>query len=112
MIVLVCGGRDFDDQEYINATLDRLHKKYRFTHLVHGEARGADSCAAYWAEANGVQPVACKALWDFHGRPAGAIRNRAMLALGARRVIHFPGNRGTADMVAAAKAAGIKTVKG
>lgn len=49
MIVLVCGGRDYTDAKYLNRRLDELHAKLRFTHLIHGNAKGADTLADDWA---------------------------------------------------------------
>jgi hypothetical protein len=38
MKFLVCGGRDFDDAEFLFRTLDDLHREHRFTDMVQGAA--------------------------------------------------------------------------
>lgn len=112
MIVLVCGGRAYDDATFLIQFMDAQHKIYRFTHVLHGNARGADTLADAWAVARGIQPVACKALWSYHGpRSAGPIRNSAMAALNPHIVIAFPGGSGTAHMVSIARERGIKVIE-
>ena len=55
--------------------------------------------------ANGVVVEEFKADWDKFGRAAGPIRNAQMLREGKPDlVVAFPGGRGTANMVAQAKA--------
>ena len=103
MIVLVTGGRNFSDRDKFNDVMDSLHFAQPFEAVIHGAASGADTLANLWAFERGVQPVACPALWDYHGKPAGAKRNRAMLLLRPDLVIAFPGGKGTNDMVAAAR---------
>jgi hypothetical protein len=106
MKVLVCGGRDYEDESAIQKALDERHRVISFTHLIHGDCSGADRIAAKWARVHGVQPVACEALWNF-GRSAGPIRNRRMLELSPDLVIAFPGGIGTADMMRQAREANI-----
>jgi hypothetical protein len=54
-VVLVCGGRDYDDRGRLYNVLDRLNYLYRgFLCVIHGAARGADTLAAEWAEASGI----------------------------------------------------------
>ncbi len=111
-VVLVCGGRDFADYEYLCMVLDKLHAKIGTFMLRHGAARGADSLAERWAESRGLPFEPCPADWDTYGRAAGPIRNREMLKDGAvSLVVAFPGGRGTADMVKAARERGIKALE-
>lgn len=113
MILLVCGGRHYEDKARVASVLADIHARTPLSHLIHGQATGADMLAASWAANNGIQPVACPALWEYYrsmGRPgaAGPARNKAMLALRPGAVVAFPGGAGTANMVAAAKAAGVR----
>lgn len=103
-VVLVCGGRDYTDAATLDKALDDLHKRNRFTHLIHGAAQGADSLAGAWARDSGVQEVSCPANWVHFDRAAGHIRNRAMADLSPDLVVAFPGGPGTANMVSLAKA--------
>ncbi len=103
--VLVCGGRDFKDEQYVFETLEKLrawlHKDFA---IVHGGARGADSAAGEWARLTGVPCFTCFAAWDHYGREAGARRNRWMLDwFCPELVVAFPGGPGTADMVKQAR---------
>lgn len=106
--VLVCGGRDYKVYCDIESVIKAAHEKYKFTHVITGGADGADSYAKSAAQAIGIQTVECEALWNIHGKAAGPIRNKNMLDLGPDLVIAFPGGKGTASMVALARAAGIK----
>lgn len=108
---LVCGGRNYANEWFAFMYLDRLRQEYwpePVTHVIHGNARGADLLADAWADARGIQPVACRALWKFHGKAGGSIRNGAMLPLQPDLVIAFPGGNGTADMVKQARRAGVE----
>lgn len=104
MKLLVCGGRDYDDQMRVDYELDILGP-----HLViEGGARGADRLARRWAERREVQCRTFAADWAKHGKSAGPIRNLLMLDEGKPdAVLAFPGGRGTADMVRQAERAGI-----
>jgi hypothetical protein len=110
MIVLVTGGRDYTDRKVVSETLDRVHKEHHIRLLVHGCATGADTLAALWASARGIQPVGCPALWDFYDKLAGSVRNGAMLLLKPQLVVAFPGGAGTSNMVGQARQAGIQII--
>lgn len=122
MRVLVCGGRDFDDEEFVFTTLNDLDD---VSLIIHGGARGADSLAEVWADANGVRCRSFKADWNdlshsnarIRTRPdgsqydanAGKRRNKEMLEIGKPDlVIAFHGNYGTMDMIKQAMDAGIE----
>ncbi len=108
MKVLVCGGRRFNNQASVNAVLDALP----VTTVIHGGARGADTCAANWAATHTtVGTESFPADWEKHGRSAGIIRNAQMLKEGQPDlVVAFTGGRGTADMVRRAKGAGVRVL--
>lgn len=110
MRLLITGGRDFDDREVLYVVLDRLHAEHGFKLLIHGDARGADRMGGEWAVVRGVEVLACPADWKKHGRAAGQIRNRMMLEEKPDLVVAFPGGKGTADMVAVAKKAGLTVI--
>jgi hypothetical protein len=108
MRLLVCGGRDYTDREFIFETLDQLHADREITTLIHGAARGADTLAGEWAIARSVEVTPYPADWRAHGNLAGPIRNRRMLHEGKPdRVLAFPGGVGTAHMVRIARAFGV-----
>lgn len=104
----MCGGRDYQDAERVDAILSRLHAERTIVCIIEGGARGADWLAAQWAKANRVQHKRFPANWARDGRRAGPIRNAFMLQLGApHAVVAFPGGSGTADMINRAKAANV-----
>src|SRR5574343_555058 len=113
MKIIVCGGRDFWDWDFLDSVLNTVCKydylphpvEPKVTHIIHGGARGADSMAGEWARQNDIKEVVCQANWERKGRVAGIERNWAMLRLLAEgdQVIAFPGGKGTAHMVKIAK---------
>lgn len=108
MRLLACGGRTFADRDFVFATLDRVHAKQPITLLIEGGANGADSLARLWAITRKVPYQTVRADWERYGKMAGFIRNQAMLDdWKPEGCIAFPGGRGTADMVAKARAAGV-----
>lgn len=115
MRVLVCGGREFKDEEFLRENLNRLHEKYKFTHLVHGAARGADTMADTWArqqenvtcEPDPISPLE----WKHYRSGAGPRRNQRMLDTKPDLVVAFGGETGTADMVRRSRAAGVHVIE-
>lgn len=126
MRVIVCGGRDFCDQEWLFDALDRIHARRPITFLRQGgqvkrhpddahlpaqkqRRIGADYFAKRWAMSRMVNHDEVKAEWDRFGAAAGPIRNGMMLRENdIDAIIDFPGGDGTADMVKKAAAAGLK----
>lgn len=109
--VLVCGGRAFDEQEYVNDCLGCLDAERPIAIIIHGAAAGADACADAWAKAHGRTVAAYPARWRQHGKKAGPIRNQLMLDEGKPDlVVAFPGGPGTADMVERAERRGIEVI--
>lgn len=107
MILLVCGGREYDDKARVYDALDRVHAKHGVDLVIEGDGTGADRLAGLWAMERGIHTAKVAALWGKHGRSAGPKRNRAMRLLKPDAVVAFPGGRGTADMVNVATEAGI-----
>lgn len=108
MIVLLCGGRSYADRQKVRGALAEVGLTPPQDIVVHGGASGADELGAQEAIAMGVHTARVDALWHRHGKSAGPIRNLAMLSLKPDLVLAFPGGRGTANMVAQAKAVGIR----
>lgn len=113
MRVLVCGGRYFDNRDFIWNTLTEWDDSVGgFDVVIHGAATGADSEAMIWAQACGRKHAPFAAEWRKYGKKAGPLRNQRMLDEGKPdMVIAFPGGRGTADMVRRAKAIPIDVVE-
>lgn len=105
MRVLVCGGRDFNDQKAVSLLLDTIRPDL----IITGGARGADFCAAEWARQRGVPHMLFPAPWEALHKGAGPTRNRWMLEWGEPDlVVAFPGGRGTESMVKMARDAGVQ----
>ncbi len=87
---------------------DLVHAKGMPDTIIHGLALGADLMAEDWGIRYALNIRRFKADWDTHGKAAGPIRNQQMIDQGKPDlVIAFPGGRGTADMVAKTREAGI-----
>lgn len=106
VILLVTGGRDFNDKKRCWRTLDgrseywlsRYPEKRIF--LVNGGATGLDTLAREWAEKRDQAFATIPAEWDRLGKTAGFQRNLQMLQwFRPDEVIAFPGGPGTANMV-------------
>jgi hypothetical protein len=107
--VLFCGSRDWDDLAAIRSVMADLGPDLL---VVHGGARGADRMAGGVAAELGHKVRVYAANWGEHGKAAGPIRNAQMLAAeDVDLVVAFPRgeSRGTWDMVAKARQAGIET---
>lgn len=110
MKILVCGGRDFVDREFLYEKLDSINISFIVTEVIHGDQRGADRMAGDWALNRGIKQTPVPADWIRYGQAAGPIRNREMLKLCPDMVIAFDGNKGTADMVNIARKAQIPVI--
>lgn len=114
MKVIICGGRNHPPfrADWEIAYLDYLRDRLGITHVLHGDARGADFEGKQWALARDIPQMACPAAWGIYGTQAGPIRNKAMLAMLAPddAVISFPGGRGTHNMLRMAWGRAIRNI--
>lgn len=99
-LIIVCGGRKFDDRALMARVLDRVVEQKGDIFVIHGGAEGADKLAGEWAASRGMPCAEVGALWDFFGNAAGPIRNGWMLLLKPVGVVAFRGGSGpgTANM--------------
>lgn len=114
--VLVCGGRNYYNYANVRTILDGYAHDHGPIILVQGGAPGADQMARNWAFKQNEQYLNCMinmpADWNGLGKAAGPIRNQKMLDEHRPDIVlAFPGGRGTADMVAKARAAGVDVVE-
>ena len=110
MRVIVCGGRDYKDQDHLEHVLDMIDEWFLGNLIMAtGSALGADELARYWNNKNkNSEPLMYPADWETHGKAAGPIRNKEMLIdFDPDFVVAFPGGKGTADMVKKAQDAGV-----
>lgn len=110
MRILVCGGRDYEDYDTLKTVLSSLQvTKGHFTAIIHGDAKGADKLAGRYAEMHNIPVARFPADWERHGKKAGPLRNKQMLAVGKPDlVVAFAGGKGTADMIHQSKKAGVE----
>jgi YspA, cpYpsA-related SLOG family len=123
--ILVCGGRDFTDYQFLANELDKIvfNREWIISSddgnwlanviVIHGGAKGADSCADRWAVSNWTGLEIYKADWYKYGKRAGPIRNQIMLNKGKPDlVVAFPtpSSRGTWDMVRRSQKKKIETI--
>jgi hypothetical protein len=107
--ILVCGGRDFNDVEFLSEHLDHLRDRpdINISMVVQGGAKGADLLAKQWALSRGIHCAQVDAMWDYYQKAAGYRRNSAMLELKPIYAVAFPGGKGTKMMIDLCKKAGI-----
>lgn len=110
--VLVCGGRNFTDQQFVRDTLDELHARHDFVFMGNGGADGVDSFANEWAKENGIH---VKSHWlgaDLVKDRDASDRYADILAeIKPAVVIAFPGDAGTRRVIEYAKASNILVVE-
>jgi hypothetical protein len=107
MIVLVCGSRDWQDQEMIRQALATLPAD---STVIAGGARGADGLGEQIARELGLKTRVFPADWNEYGKRAGYIRNIQMLDQSPDQVWAFwdGKSRGTAHTIREAKKRGIQ----
>ena len=112
MKVIVCGGRDFTDYQFLHDTLKTVQlSRGKFTLIVHGNAKGADTLADFYGGRNHIATKRYIAEWKKYGLGAGPIRNMQMLREEKPDlVIAFKGGAGTADMIRQAKMVGVEVI--
>lgn len=109
--VLVCGSRDWTNDDQIRFALVLLAAKYGPLTVIHGAARGADQIAGSIATAEGHEVREFPADWRGKGKRAGIVRNLAMLDQEPHVVLAFQrnGSRGTQHTIDEARKRGIQT---
>ncbi len=110
---LICGGRDFADQAMFDGAMGDLIRLMGCpSMIVHGAALGADEMGRRWAQKMAIHEHGYPAQWQLQGKSAGPKRNQDMIEREKiDLVVAFPGGRGTADMVARARAANIEVAE-
>lgn len=115
--VIVCGGRNFNDRQWLWNGLDEFHDIVGITELIEGGAAGADRLAGQWVDyinyltsGHQIRHTVVSAEWERYGRSAGWVRNNAMADLEPDYVFICPGGVGTQMMVDIAKRRNISRV--
>jgi len=100
--IIVAGGRDFNDYEYLKKTLTDIvgdDSKFIFE-IVSGGARGADALGEQFAHEHFIQLKIFPAEWDKYGKSAGYRRNKQMAEYANACVVFWDGkSKGTEHMI-------------
>ncbi len=106
-VVLVTGGRGFSSIDMFEWAMNR----WRPSHLVAGDASGADAMARDYATKMGIPLMVGVAHWKALGRVAGPTRNKAMVEMcHIDLCLAFPGGVGTANCRSLAEVSGINVI--
>lgn len=107
--VIVTGGHDFDDYEYMSAKLNELFwlsdifAEYPIK-IISGMAKGADTLAIRYADESELTKILFPANWKSHPRMAGILRNEDMLTIATHLVAFWDGmSHGTKHMIEIAR---------
>lgn len=105
--VIIAGGRDFKDYDFLSEKLNQLFKNRTDIEIVSGMADGADTLGCMYAEDNALflaQFPVTKQQWVKFGKVAGPMRNERMASYANALVAFWDRkSRGTKDMIEAAK---------
>ena len=113
MRVIVAGGRDFYNVNFMFAELDRLLsgsiKNGTPITIVSGGAKGADECGLWYANVRNLPTDIFHPDWSKHGKSAGILRNVDM-AENADMLVAFwdMESSGTKHMIETARAKNLK----
>lgn len=113
MKVIIAGGRNYNKQHIVDATMKYITAKdgadITVTEVVCGCARGADTLGRNWAEAKEIPVKEFPASWKEHGKKAGVLRNVEMANYADALVAFWDGeSRGTKHMIDTANKKGLK----
>lgn len=115
--LIVAGGRDFDDYNMLEATLDYLlqansgRTNLEPVCIICGMAYGADMLGRAYAQKRGYECREYPAKWEIHGKRAGLIRNEQMAQNADALIAFWDGeSHGTRDMIDRAKRHGLETI--
>lgn len=103
--IIVAGGRDFENYEFMSAKLDEIFerlpdfKEHQIT-IISGMARGADTLAIRYADERNLTKVLFPANWKKYPRIAGFLRNEDMLGIATHLIAFWDGkSNGTRHMI-------------
>ena len=111
--VIIAGGRDFDDYNYMSSELTELFENSAYfkgitIKIISGMAKGADSLAIRYADEHKLTKVLFPANWKSYPRIAGFLRNEDMLSIATHLIAFWDGkSSGTKDMIDIAQEKGI-----
>ena len=111
--VIIAGGRDFDDYEYMSTKLNELLKDQNMFNnkaikVISGMAKGADTLGIRYADEHKLTKILFPANWKVYPHIAGFLRNNDMLSIATHLITFWDGkSSGTKHMIEIAKMKGI-----
>ena len=112
MLILICGSRDWTDRKAVEREIKAHNFDPKVDVIMHGAAKGADTCAWEIAMRLGFKVLVFKAEWDRYNKAAGPFRNQKMLDQNPDLVLAFHPNinisKGTRHMVKIAREKGVR----
>lgn len=106
--VVVAGSRTFNDYEFLKEKLNKALSKKENVTIISGGARGADYLGEKYAKEYNLDLIICPADWDKHGKGAGYIRNKEMVAMADGVVVFWDGiSKGTKHTMELSNSRGI-----
>lgn len=112
-LVIIAGGRDFEDYEFMCEKLNNLFYnstsfKMRDIKIISGMAKGADTLAIRYADEHKLTKILFPANWKLYPRTAGFLRNEDMLCIATHLIAFWDGkSSGTKHMIDIAQEKGI-----
>lgn len=112
-LVIIAGGRDFEDYEYMCEKLNDLfynstYFKMGDVKIISGMAKGADTLAIRYADEHKLTKILFPANWKLYPRAAGFLRNEDMLSIATHLIAFWDGkSSGTKHMIDIAQEKGI-----
>jgi hypothetical protein len=100
MKVIIAGGRDFNNYEFLKERCDYLFQNQTDVEIVSGNANGADKLGEQYAIEKNYSLKIFKAEWDKYGKGAGFIRNTEMSNYADALIAFWDGtSKGTLHMI-------------
>lgn len=98
MKMIIAGGRDFNNYEILSNVLKIFQKQ--IDEVISGDAAGADTLGARWANENNIPVTYFPANWEKYGMQAGFIRNAKMAEYADGVICFWDGkSKGTQHMI-------------
>lgn len=109
MKVIIAGGRDFNDYDYLREKCDYYLQNMIDVEIVSGKAKGADSLGERYGTEKGFKIKEFPADWDKYGKSAGYRRNGDMADYADSLIAFWDGeSKGTNHMINLARDKGLK----
>jgi len=109
--IIIAGGRDFNDYEYLSKSVDDfINENFQCETItiVSGNARGADKLGERYARKRGYIVEKYPADWDKYGKAAGFINNEQMISVSDGAIMFWDGSsRGTKHSIELARKKGL-----